>query len=300
MSLARQPLVVPFAKMDGAGNDFIVLDSRFLRFDRAELEALARRFCPRRTGVGADGLLALDPPAAGSDAHLRMRYHNADGSLGTMCGNGARCLARFAVRGGLGEPQGGGAALVRMDTDGGRYEAVVAPESAPGAGPVRLAVPDARGIGPLALADPPPEAPAELLQAWTGTEHVVAFVPELDAAPVATLGPAIRHDAALAPTGANVNFAEVVGGAGATARVRARTFEKGVEAETLACGTGAVAVALAARQTGRVAADRVEIAMPGGTLTVAWTMGADGPTALTLEGPATLVYEGTLSWWGLE
>ena len=105
--LDRPALVVPFTKMNGAGNDFLVLDNRFLRFTVGELETLARTFCPRRTGIGADGLLALDEPDA-DGAAFRMRYRNADGSLGTMCGNGARCLARFAARAQFGSAAGTG------------------------------------------------------------------------------------------------------------------------------------------------------------------------------------------------
>ncbi|MGB3541584.1 MAG: hypothetical protein WBA11_01545, partial [Rubrivirga sp.] len=128
--LERQALVVPFTKMSGAGNDFVVLDNRFLRFSVDELDALATRFCPRRTGVGADGLLALDEPQGRRShpdgdpgAHFRMRYRNADGSLGTMCGNGARCLARFAARAGLGD--GGDTVSLAFQTDGGDYRARV-------------------------------------------------------------------------------------------------------------------------------------------------------------------------------
>ena len=291
-------LVVPFTKMSGAGNDFVVLDNRFLRFSDAELAALAARVCPRRVGVGADGLLALDDPdAAGAD--FRMRYRNADGSLATMCGNGARCLARFAARAGLGrETDGGGDAGVALtfDTDGGRYTAVVAGGRA-ASGPVRLDVPAPRAFAPVhdVAGVLPADAHADpLVRLWTGTEHVVAFVPDAAAVDLAEAGPRIRHDAAFAPAGTNVNVAEVVarGDGEGDARLVVRTFEKGVEGETLACGTGALAAALAAYRTGRVAVPRVRVAMPGGVLRV--TFSADGASGLTLDGPAETVYEGTL------
>jgi diaminopimelate epimerase len=220
-----------------------------------------------------------------------------------MCGNGARCLARYAREAGIaGDPlpepapakAGGGTRLV-FDTDGGRYTADVAANGRT----VRLHVPPPRGFGPVALREA--EVAGETWQIWTGTEHTVRFVEDAEKAPVATEGPAVRRDPALGPAGANVNFVEVVedGEAGGPARLRARTFEKGVEAETLACGTGALASALAARLSGRVAADAVAVEMPGGTLRVGFRLpegksSAEAVTDLTLEGPAEVVYQGTL------
>jgi len=282
--IEKPALVVPFTKMNGAGNDFIVLDNRFLRFSDAELEALARTFCPRRTGVGADGLLALDD-VEGVD--FRMRYRNADGSLGTMCGNGARCLARFAARAGLGEDVDGTIHLA-FETDGGPYRAAVQGRAA--SGPVTLDVPPPRDFGPSGLDG--------VLTIWTGTEHAVTFADDVDAVDLADLGPRVRHDPAFAPTGANVNVVQVAG----PDRVRVRTFEKGVEAETLACGTGAMASALAAALDGRIAVgaerQRVAVEMPGGTLGVGFRLDGGEVCDLTLDGPAETVYEGTLEWRG--
>ena len=286
MTPDRPALVVPFTKMEGAGNDFVVLDNRFLRFSDDELAALAARVCPRRTGVGADGLLALDAAAA---ADLRMRYRNADGSLATMCGNGARCLARFAARAGLGA-EAGGAVAVSLETDGGPYRAEVAGRAA--SGPVRLSVPPARDYGP---------GPEGTVRIWTGTEHAVVFTGDVAGFDVEGEGRRLRHDPAFAPAGTNVNAVEVAG----PDRVRARTYEKGVEAETLACGTGAVAAALAAvlgghLASGGAASDRrtVAVEMPGGTLDVGFTLVDGAPADVTLSGPAETVYEGTLEWWG--
>ena len=277
----RPALVVPFTKMEGAGNDFVVLDNRFLRFTDDELAALARQACPRRTGVGADGLLALDE---GPGADFRMRYRNADGSLATMCGNGARCLARFAARAGLGTETDGTVSLA-FETDGGRYRAQVQGRGA--SGPVQLAVPAARDYGP---------GPEGTVRIWTGTEHAVVFTDDVAAFDVEGEGRRLRHDPAFAPAGTNVNAVEVVG----PARVRVRTYEKGVEAETLACGTGAVASALAAALGGRLgpadgARQSVAVEMPGGTLEVGFDGGGEN---LTLAGPAETVYEGTLEWRG--
>ena len=277
----RPALIVPFTKMEGAGNDFVVLDNRFLRFSDDELAALARQACPRRTGVGADGLLALDEE---DGADFRMRYRNADGSLATMCGNGARCLARFAARAGLGTETDGTVALT-FETDGGRYRAQVSGRSRGGS--VRLAMPPARDYG---------QGPEGTVTVWTGTEHAVVFTDNVAAFDIDGEGRRLRHDPAFAPAGTNVNAVQVVG----PGRVRARTYEKGVEAETLACGTGAVAAALAAALGGHLGPDNegrqsVAVEMPGGTLEVGFT--GDGQD-LTLAGPAETVYEGTLEWRG--
>ncbi|MBE2186503.1 MAG: diaminopimelate epimerase [Rhodothermales bacterium] len=277
-----RPLVVEFTKMNGAGNDFVVLDNRFYAFSEDQLGRLAAWLCPRRTAVGADGLLALDP--GDDDADFRMRYRNADGSRGTMCGNGARCLARFARSAGFDRDR-----LV-FDTDAGRYIADV-PEAH--AAPVRLHVPPPRNHRGLTVEG------CDLRAIWTGTEHVVAFVDDVQAFPLATLGPAIRNAAALAPNGANVNAAEVLDdGRGCGSRLRVRTYEKGVEAETDACGTGAMAAALAARLTGRVVASPVAVEMPGGVLTVGFDVSegnaAEAVRGLTLEGPAVVAFRGTV------
>ena len=278
--------------MNGAGNDFVVIDNRWFHFSDDELAALARQACPRRTGVGADGLLALDAPAADADAegvHFRMRYRNADGSLATMCGNGARCLARFAARAGLGVADAAGASTLVFDTDGGRYRAHVPPS-----GDVTLDVPPPRDAGLARLATG--ETPDGLTHIWTGTEHTVLFVADANAEDLGAIARPIRHDAAFQPAGTNVNLVEVAapGSEAGLAHLVVRTFEKGVEGETLACGTGALASALAARLTGRVASDRVAVAMPGGTLHVGFHLDGETFTDVTLGGPADLVYEGTL------
>ena len=301
----RPALVVPFTKMDGAGNDFVVLDNRFLRFTDDELGALARRACPRRSGVGADGLLALDD-AEGEGAHFRMRYRNADGSRATMCGNGARCLARFAARAGLGTPAGGGAVAVAFDTDAGRVRAEV-PDASAASGEVTLAMPPPRDFAPTGLRDGPTPKSSRVYRIWTGTEHAVVFVPDVAREDVAATGGRLRWDGAFRPAGANVDFVQIAG----ADRLVVRTFEKGVEAETLACGTGALAAALVARladPTGRPAPDephapgagrhRIAVEMPGGTLTVAFRLDGGEVSDLSLAGPATTVFEGTLEWRG--
>jgi len=278
-------LVVPFTKMNGAGNDFIVIDNRFFHLTDEELSGLAKRYCPRRTGIGADGVLAMNVPTE-EGAHFRMRYFNADGSLGTMCGNGARCLARFAEMAGI------EANPLVFDTDGGRHTVDLLDGDL---GSVRLHVPSPKDFGEIELQDADVDGPT--FGIWAGTEHTVRFVEDVAEAPVSSEGSAIRSDAALAPAGANVNFVEVADAD--AANIRVRTFEKGVEGETLACGTGAVASAVASRLAGHVNADDIAVEMPGGTLRVEFLLANGGTTAeeihnLTLEGPVEVVYVGTL------
>ena len=280
-------LIVEFTKMDGAGNDFIVIDNRFYNFSDDELADLARRFCPRRVGIGADGVLAF-ARVADEAHHYRMRYVNADGSVGTMCGNGARCLARYARHAGLLDE------TLLFESDAGIYRATAPPDPE---APVRLFVPPPRHWNPdqmLAGSLPEPIDAAHYL--WTGTEHLVCFVDDVAATPVQAWGPAIRHDAALAPAGVNVDFVQILdeGHRRQPAALRVRTFEKGVEQETLACGTGALASALAARFLERIQANTAQIHMPGGILGVGFERNGEAVTGLYLEGPATTVYRGTI------
>lgn len=268
-------LTVEFTKMHGAGNDFVVLDNRWYRFDQEELSELAAQWCPRRYGIGADGLLALDP--AEEDVDYRMRYVNADGSGATMCGNGARCLARFAVRAGVGEGE------LEFISDAGRYRAEVPTDEE---APVRLYVPSPtrHAASPELEARLPSDVEAVHF-IHTGTEHLVAFVPDETTVPVAEWGRSLREDPALAPAGANVNFVAVANDA-----LRMRTYEKGVEAETPSCGTGVLAAAAVAATTGRVSDDRIAVETRGGRLHVG--TGASEP-GWYLEGPVVTTFRGT-------
>lgn len=268
--------------MNGAGNDFVVIDNRFYHFSDEELVDLAPRLCRRRFGIGADGLLAFSLPVEyGHD--YRMRYVNGDGSIGTMCGNGARCLARFARRAGLASPE------LIFETDAGVFRAQVPDDDE---GPVRIYLGAPRHFAP----DRHFEGIAETVGSdahyiWTGTEHLVCFVDDLEAVPVKLWGRRIRRDHELAPAGANIDFVQVSDGG--SARLAARTFEKGVEDETYACGTGAVAAAVVARLLGRLDGDRIEVDMPGGRLVVGFRLEGATISELYLEGPADVVYRGT-------
>ncbi len=271
-------LVLEFTKMHGAGNDFLVIDNRWYRFADGELADLAATWCPRRYGVGADGLLALDE-AESDDAAYRMRYVNADGSWATMCGNGARCLARFALQSGFEGPE------LAFETDAGRYYAAVSEEEPDR---VRLFVPPPRSLDLDLRVDPDTPAPVHFIH--TGTEHLVTFVPDLDAVPVEEWAPPLRNDARVQPEGANVNFVAV----DADDALRVRTYEKGVEGETLSCGTGVLAAAAAAEATDRVSDDPVTVYTQGGTLTVGTATTSRGENRY-LEGPVVTVFRGSLN-----
>ncbi len=266
--------------MQGAGNDFLVFDNRWYRFSQDELSSLAETWCPRHYGVGADGLLALDNPSS-EEADYRMRYVNADGSRATMCGNGARCLARFAQRSGFEGPE------LAFDTDAGLYRATV---TDPEADRVRLYVPPAtdRRLD-VELEGAVPEAIEGLHYVHSGTEHLVAFVKNVETVPVGEWGRRLRRDEGLRPAGANVNFVHV-DDAGA---LHVRTYEKGVEDETLACGTGVLASAVLAEETGRSTPTPMTIYTRGGTLWVGTDETERGEERY-LEGPAERVFHGRL------
>jgi diaminopimelate epimerase len=285
-----RPLVVEFTKMDGAGNDFIVIDNRFYAFNPGQLSALALRFCNRYTGVGGDGLLALCQPDEAGHA-FRMRYFNADGTLGTMCGNGARCLAAFAYESGLGEGD-----LV-FGSDAGVMRARRAPVASGGhMSDVEIELPRPRGFSKEAA--PALEGETGIAAAgyvWTGTEHVVYEVlTGLDEFAVDSVGPAIRMHPNLQPAGANVNFVERCAAGVDDCEARVRTYEKGVEAETRACGTGAVAVAICGSELGWWGAGTVRIQMPGGMLRVLIPKPDGEPGGvITLAGPTRVAFRGS-------
>jgi diaminopimelate epimerase len=213
--------------MTGSGNDFVMVDTRNSTPADWTPEDISV-VCARATGVGADGIVFVGPGSAVDTA--RMVYHNSDGSHAAMCGNAALCAVRLAAHLGL-VP----AAAMQLETDAGRY-AGRAPYGSTGAelqlGPIE-APRDVRG---LVMRDPERRAAF----AMVGVPHLVVLVNDVDAVALDDRGPALRRDPAVGPAGANVNF---VSPAANTGEWRMRTYERGVEAETLACGTGAVAAA---------------------------------------------------------
>ena len=274
---------IAFTKMSGSGNDFVVVDDRAAVLP-ADLSAFARGVCRRGHSLGADGVVVLDTPAGlAPGVEFRWTYLNADGSAGEMCGNGAMCGARLAVLRGIAP------ARCRFQTPSG----IVVAEVDPGSERVAIAIPDvARPAEPVTLATE--VGPLALHPVTVGVPHAVVFVDDADAvADAATfdrVGRAIRHAPAF-PAGVNV---DVVSPAGAD-RWRMRTYERGVEAETLACGTGAVASAIVAAGLG-LCHSPIDIVTSGGpTLTVTFDAGADGSAhSVRLRGTATIIAEGVL------
>ena len=283
-------LVVEFAKWSGAGNDFIAIDNRFYALSSDEAARLAVQLCDRNQGIGADGLLLLSvdgDPFDTAAADPRMVICNADGSRATMCGNGARCLARMAAESGFGATKSGTTTLT-LQTDAGSVRAQVSGKQ------VTLRLPDARDLRTLRLGE------RDVFYAWTGTEHAVVWTDDLDAVDVDAVGRRIRRAEVWDEKGANATFAQAV----QPGLIRVRTFEKGVEAETLACGTGAVAAALATASAGAARVDgersRVDVQARGGTLSVGfdWAGGEALPASVpgvTLGGPALRSFRGTFS-----
>lgn len=273
-------LVLEFTKMHGAGNDFIVVDNRFFRFSDAELSAIAARYCPRRVGVGADGLLALNV-ADSADVDYRMRYFNADGSLSRMCGNGARCLAAFAREGGISSDP------LRFVTDAGIFRAHVENGSTV---TVRLIVPGPDEVIPH-FTSVAVDSELRLTLAFTvvGVPHAICFGKDVDVIPVQTWGWKIRHDSSFdASAGTNVDFAEILNSREEPI-IKVRTYERGVEAETLACGTGALSTLAAAVASGKINGREAVVRMPGGDLRVGFIDNSDD---MFLQGPVTFAYRG--------
>ena len=223
-------------KMQGSGNDFALLDNRIVRLPLKEMPEWAKAVCRRAFGVGADGLILLDVTPPGIEADYIWHFFNADGSRAEMCGNGSRCAARLAQELGL-----AGSRHV-LGTDAGPITAEVFPEQ--DLVKVQLTPQaDLRLNFELALDDAGPD------QAWTahfvntGVPHLVIFTPDVDAVDLRGLGRRFRNHPLFAPAGTNVNFVQVMD----RGRLRLRTYERGVEDETYACGTGAAASAVIAR-----------------------------------------------------
>ncbi len=266
-----------FTKMNGAGNDFVVVDNRdgSLDLDRATIA----RLCNRQRGIGSDGLLAVEPAQNG--ATHRMRYYNADGGEAEMCGNGARCFARFASR------------LTGHSVDSLSFETIAGVISARLLGQnVELAMSEPHSLAaPVDLTVDGTLASVHFVN--TGVPHAVIFVQDISSIDVVRLGSGVRHHEHFAPAGTNVNFAQTDPDSGGIA---IRTFERGVEDETLACGTGVVAAALIHHLVS-AAASPVSVRVRGGdTLEVGFVTPASGDFRdVTLTGPADFVFDGRIT-----
>ena len=269
-----------FTKMNGAGNDFILLDAIAEPFDEAAAPALARALCDRRRSIGADGLMLVT--RAEGDADYRMRFYNSDGSLGEMCGNGARCIARYGYENGLsGETQ-------RIETTAGL---VTGQRVTKRLYKVRLNDPSVIDLHRSVSVGSTAYNCAYIELGDPGIPHAIVLMPdwdERDRDMLRALGRALRF-AEEFPRGANVSFVKVVD----VGHVKAITYERGVEDFTLACGTGCGSIAAALRLLG-LSGDELAISMPGGELTVSLTASGGSVQDIYLTGPTNVVCTGDI------
>lgn len=278
-----------FYKYQGAGNDFLIADNRdgSVVLSTEQIAAL----CDRRYGVGADGLMLLDAPENELSEDFRMTYYNSDGSGGMMCGNGGRCIVAFAADRGIRN--------YRFTAADGFHHAVISSDDSR----TKIVTLQMKDVSVYEHYDvlEGVDVPSEGCFLDTGTRHYVRIVDDVDGYDVVGEGRAIRYGAAqLQPVGANVNFIEPADGS----VLKVRTYEKGVEDETFACGTGIVASCIAAFMAGinpsEICSDgsvRYDVRAKRDNLSVRFTPCEDGMVAeqVYLTGPATFVAEVTVA-----
>lgn len=258
--------MLSFWKYQGTGNDFVMLDNRQKSFDASDVAFIAN-LCDRRFGIGADGLILIEED---EQTDFKMVYFNSDGKESTMCGNGGRCSVAFAKQLGIIQNECHFTAV-----DGLHYATV-----------------DSEGIVSLQMIDVKQiEFGEKGVFLNTGSPHHVEIVRDLPYFDVYKKGKQIRTSETYAPGGTNVNFVEQEG----PNHFSIRTFERGVEDETLSCGTGATAVALAMHALGKLDQNEVKINVEGGILLVAFEYQNNTYQNVFLKGPATFVFQGTVT-----
>lgn len=265
-----------FWKMTGSGNDFVFMDGRTEPADAFARADVIQRICARGTGVGSDGLVILTGPG-GSGADITLTYYNADGTLADLCGNATLCTSSLAARLGAVDPSG-----FRIATGTGVLNARIR------SGRPEFDLPDIELAVPELAAIRPEGGETRLGFAVAGIPHVVIRVPDVALCDVMGRGSYVRHHGSL-EAGANVNFVSRDAGGW-----HIRTFERGVEGETLACGTGSVATAIVLGLWGEADGDVELETASGRTLGIRSSRGADGVWKASLRGEGRLVYEGEL------
>jgi diaminopimelate epimerase len=254
---------IVFNKYQGAGNDFVIIDNMKGVFN-PDNSVLINKLCDRRFGIGADGLILI---CKSPDHDFEMKYFNSDGFIGSMCGNGGRCSADFAIR------QGIAGNKLSFNAADGLHKAIAED------GIIRLQMND-------------PKEPHLVNGSYfinTGSPHYVIFRKNIDEIDVNTEGKKFRWADDFAPGGTNVNFVEVEKNG-----IYVRTFERGVEEETLSCGTGVTASAIASVLTGHFDTKMVNVRTKGGNLSVAFNISGKKITDIWLSGPATFVFKGEI------
>ena len=253
-----------FYKYQGTGNDFILIDNRSFLFKNNT--KTIEKLCDGKFGIGADGLILLENPK-NPEEDFSMKYFNADGKESSMCGNGGRCIAAFAKELGLIETK------ARFSAIDGEHIAILEDET------IRLKMMDVNGI----------EKVENAFFLNTGSPHYVVFTENIDAMDVKSEGAKIRYSKQFGEAGTNVNFVEVKENI-----LSVRTYERGVEDETLSCGTGVVAVALAANFSGKTSSEKIVMETLGGNLSVNFEKSQNGYKNIWLNGPAELVFKGEI------
>jgi diaminopimelate epimerase len=255
---------IPFSKYHGAGNDFVLIDNR--NNDFTPTAETVKQLCHRQFGVGADGLMLLENDTT---TDFRMRYFNSDGGEATMCGNGGRCIVVFANRLGIITTT---ASFMGVD---GIHEANIIGSD------VSLKMKDVDSV----------ETDDDFYLIDTGSPHFVKFVENVDSVNVATEGKIIRNSYNIGGNGVNANFVQIT-----PEGLKIRTFERGVEAETLACGTGAVAAAIAATHWLDLTEPTINVFALGGTLRVSFNRTDNSIFSnIWLTGPAVHVFDGEIN-----
>ncbi len=270
-----------FAKLQGSGNDFVIIDNRdgkveeFLRSLNLDIKEFVKKVCASHTGVGADGLILIENPE-NPENHFKWQFFNADGSVAEMCGNGSRCAVRFAFDEGMVGKE------VRFETLAGVIRAYVLD----GGKRIKVQLTPPKDYREVSLS-----LDAQSIEGYfinTGVPHFVAIVRDLEKIDVKKLGRAIRFHPEFQPKGTNVNFIEREG----DDTIRIRTYERGVEGETLACGTGATASAIVAYKNGIASKKPVRVLTKGGeVLAIDFD---DDFREVFLEGGVVRVFDGFL------
>ncbi|NQV04609.1 MAG: diaminopimelate epimerase [Candidatus Omnitrophica bacterium] len=257
-----------FTKMSGAGNDFIVVDTMLKGHSR-----VAQELCQKNTGIGADGLLVL---GKSKRANFKMRIFNADGSEAEMCGNGLRCAALYVGKKGK----------MKIETIAGMYEAEITAKDR-----VRIKMEGPKDLRrDLAIKVNGRNVKVGYID--TGVPHAVIFVQGIEAINVDSIGRNIRYHAKFKPRGTNVDFVEIVD----DKNIKMRTYERGVEGETLACGTGAVASAIISGLNSRGSVCKINVHTKGGVLRVYFKKVERRIKDVHLEGEARKVFEGEVDY----
>jgi diaminopimelate epimerase len=267
---------IPFVKMSGSGNDFILIDNRRQVVADSQLSRFIINVCRRKLSAGADGLILIEPSTA---ANFKWRFYNSDASRAEMCGNGARCAARYAFVNGIAGSE------LTFETDVGIVSASIAADR------VKVGMTDPSEVTPNIMLDLVAGS-RRMAVVNTGVPHVVLEVPDLETTDVCGIGREVRYHQRFAPAGTNVNFITSL----ADDTIAIRTYERGVENETLACGTGSIAAALvkaAGHDTG--SRSPINVKTRGGTLLTIHFTRRDGRFRdVYLEGDARIIYSGEM------